>query len=403
MKKRILFVDDEQSLLDGLRRALRGQRKEWDMSFALSGAEALRLAAEQPFDAVVTDMRMPGMDGIQLLAELVKDHDYLVRVVLSGHSDEEMTLRSVELTHQYLAKPCDIEILKIVLIRAFALRDKVHNAQIRDMITGMNTLPSLPAIYTEITQALQSPDVTTREVGHIIAQDPAMTAKILQMVNSAFFGIGRKISNPAEAASLLGMDILKSLVLSTGIFSQFDSEKFNNDDFNFEELWRHSMEVASLAKRIALAEGCDNTCIENCVVAGLLHDIGKLVLADNYPEEYRQMLIKAGEIGFNKAEQVLFEVSHGAIGAYMLGLWGLSEQVVEAVAFHQTPCESTYPMFSPLTAVHVASGILDCNTNSANTTPDVCLDSGYLEKLGLSDRLETWLKLAAESDEDESS
>ena len=403
MKKRILFVDDEQSLLDGLRRALRGQRKEWDMSFALSGAEALQMAAEQPFDAVVTDMRMPGMDGIQLLEKLIKDHDYLVRVVLSGHSDEEMTLRSVELTHQYLAKPCDIEILKIVLIRAFALRDKVHNSQIRDMVTGMNALPSLPAIYEEITQALQSPDITTRDVGRIISKDPAMTAKILQMVNSAFFGIGRTVSNPAEAASLLGMDLLKNLVLSAGIFSQFDSEKFNNTDFSFEGLWRHSMEVASLAKKIALAEGGDNTCIENCVVAGLLHDIGKLVLADNYPDEYRQMLIKAEEVGFNEAEQQLFNVSHGAIGAYLLGLWGLSEQVVEAVAFHQTPSETAYPIFSPLTAVHIASAIVDYDAGTPATLIDFGLDNDYLEKLGLADRLESWLELAAESDEDNNS
>jgi len=113
-KKRVLFVDDEPRILDGRRRMLRSMRHEWKMSFAETGQEALAILANQPFDVVVVDMRMPGMDGVQLLSEVRKRHQ-IIRIVLSGTADREAILRAVGLAHQYLSKPCDAETLKSVL------------------------------------------------------------------------------------------------------------------------------------------------------------------------------------------------------------------------------------------------------------------------------------------------
>jgi len=402
MKKRILFVDDEQNLLDGLRRALRGQRKEWDMAFVLSGCEALELARKEHFDAVVCDMRMPGMDGIELLNNLASLQPDLIRIVLSGHSDRSMDMHSAVLTHQYLAKPCDIEILKAVLTRALHLRDALTNERLQSLVTGMSFLPSLPAIYKELTERMQSPNATIREIGDILAKDPAMTAAILKMVNSAFFGIGRHVSSPTEAATLLGMNMLKALALSVGIFSQFNASQFKVEDFSIDTLWRHSQAVAALAKQIAQAEGCEKEFIENCLVAGLLHDIGILVLAENVPDDFIRCNRLMTEEGMDRysAEHEIFGATHGMVGAYLLGLWGLDDQVVDAVAFHQCPTEAQHPTLSPLAIVYIAGALDKAESDQDLTAPESPLDAHYLQTVGLkADRLEHWRALQIEADE----
>src|ERR1700758_5310713 len=144
MAERILFVDDEPMVLDGVRRSLHAMRKDWEMSFVNSGHEALEAMAGQTFDIVVTDMRMPGMDGAQLLEEVKKRSPQSLRVILSGQSDRETILRSVNPTHQYLSKPCDGEELRTRLMRAFALKDLLENPELKGLVSKLDSLPSLP-------------------------------------------------------------------------------------------------------------------------------------------------------------------------------------------------------------------------------------------------------------------
>jgi YesN/AraC family two-component response regulator len=158
MTKRILFVDDELMVLRGIQRSLRGMRNEWDIQFASGGPEALELMAEAPFDVVITDMRMPGMDGARLLDVVKTRFPRTVHMVLSGQSDREVILRCVGPTHQYLSKPCSAEELRLKVSRAFALRDLLENAKLKEIVSRMETVPSLPSLYLEINEALKSPD-----------------------------------------------------------------------------------------------------------------------------------------------------------------------------------------------------------------------------------------------------
>lgn len=392
MKTRLLFVDDEPSILDGLRRLLRSQRNEWEMSFASSGQEALEKVAGEPFDAVVTDMRMPGMDGAQLLQELARSYPGIVRFVLSGHSDDEMVIKSVGTAHQYLSKPCDSDMLKAALSRALSLRKVLHDERLLALVSGVSSLPSLPEVYLEILGILKSEDASVRKVGETIGKDPAITAKVLQLVNSAFFGLGRKISNPADAASLLGLDVLNTLALSAGVFSQFDQNKISISDFSLEEVFNHCIAVGLLGKRIAVKESAESTLVSECLLAGTLHDLGKLIIANEYPEDYTKMrlLAKQEGIGEHLAEREVLGASHSEMAAYLLGLWGFTDAVVEAVAYHHQPSLSSYREFSPLAAVHVAD-VLDYagRTDPGSALCDVP-DKDYLEASGLMGRLECW-------------
>lgn len=394
MSKRILFVDDEPMILEAIQHSLRSMRREWEVKFANSGAEALETMAHNPFDVVITDMRMPDMDGAQLL-ELVKaKYPRTVRIILSGQSDCETILRSVGPSHQYLSKPCDIDELKVRLTRAFALRDMLDNPRLKEILSRLKSVPSLPALYSAVSKALRSPETSLNQIGDLVAQDMGMCAKVLQLVNSAFFGLACHVSSPHEAIAMIGFENLKALVLSVEVFSAFAGEPMPELSF----LWKHSMATACFAKAIAKVQKSPRGMIDDAFTAGLLHDVGRLVLASAFTDEYRKVLRRAEQPGHGLAacEAEAFGCGHNAAGAYLLGLWGLADSVVEAVAWHHQPAHAQPTSFSVLIAVHAA----DCYENGRHRdrgfgeNPEI--DQPLLSQLGLQTQMGSWSKACQE-------
>ena len=386
MNKRILFVDDEPMVLQGVQRSLRGMRAEWDIEVATSGLQALELMERSPFDVVVSDMRMPGMDGASLLEKVKTKFPRTVRFVLSGQSDRETILRSVGPTHQYLSKPCDVEELKQKLVHAFALRDLLEDPVLKEIVSRLESVPSLPTLYIAMTQALQSPNVTVAELGHIIAQDMGMSSKVLQLANSAFFGLCCEVSNPTQALSLIGIDNIRALVLSVHVFSELGAQL--NQRLAF--LWKHSFSTAAFAKIIAHSQGSNQAVVDQALSAGLLHDIGRLVLATACKEQYWEVLQKTADkqVSISVVEQETFGCSHAEVGAYLLGLWGLPVPIIEAVAWHHKPSQAALAGFSPVLAVHVADHTDQQMHHYFDENPT--LDADLIAHLGLKDRLEVW-------------
>lgn len=389
-KKKVLFVDDEPNVLQGLSRMLRPMRNDWNMTFVTCGEEALALFEKTAFDVVVSDMRMPGMDGAQLLAEIMKRSPNTVRFVLSGQSDRESILKSVGPAHQYLSKPCDAEALRRAIGKACAMRDVLTNANLRKITTQLKSIPSFPALYGEIMREIRSPDSSLENVGRIISKDVSMTAKILQLVNSAFFGQPRRISSPEHAVILLGLDTIRALVLSTGVFSQFSEARLKK--LRLGGLLDHSLAVAVLAKNIAKAETGDPGVMEDAFMSGLLHDVGKLVLADNMPELFQSSLevSKKEKAPLQEAEKKIIGASHAEVGGYLLMLWGLPDAIVEAVSLHHSPEKSHEEGFSPLTAVHVANSLESASGMWENAWERPLMRIDYIRRLGLEDRIEAW-------------
>ena len=354
--KRILFVDDEPNILAGLKRMLRPMRSEWDMTFAGSGQEALAIMEKQPVDIIVTDMRMPGMDGAAVLNEVMNRYPSTVRFILSGQSDKETILRSVGPAHQFIAKPCEAETLKATVDRASGLRDLLSNDNLTQLVSQMPSLPPRPELYTRLMEELQSPDCSVGAVGRIIESDVGMTAQILHWANSAFFGVRQNVSNPVQATSLLGLDTIRALVLMVGAFAHASESKLP-PLFSFEVFCQHSMAVGAYAQAISKSQGVDDKEVNNAFTGGILHDAGRLVLAVNAPADYREVLrrIQEEHVPITQAEQDAFGCTHAAVGAYLLGLWGIPDSVVESVAFHHRPSDCLANAFGPLTAVHVAN------------------------------------------------
>ncbi|MDK9707334.1 MAG: response regulator [Desulforhopalus sp.] len=394
-KKSILFVDDELNILEGLRRMLRALRNEYDMHFANGSSEALQIMEGGRFDVIVSDMRMPGMDGAELL-EIIKDkYPHTIRIMLTGQADELSILRTVGVVHQFLAKPCDPEKLKMILLQTSSLQDMLSDGRLKDLISQLGALPSLPSTYARLQKALATPDVAISELGNIIAQDIAMTAKVLQLVNSSFFGVYSRVDNPGRAVALLGIDTIKVLVLGLELFSKI---KISDEIFPIDRLWRHSLLVGKISKAIAVGQSDEKTLISNTLLAGTLHDLGKLVLISSLPELYRQTIDMAREknITMREAEVAVFGATQSAVGSYLVGLWGFSGPIIEAIGFQNNLENIPSDAFSPTLAVHVANVLYYRNRPEEIIGRPANINIPVIERLGLLDKLGEWEKLCSE-------
>ena len=389
-KTRILFVDDEPQILKLLELMLKPLLNEWDMEFAHSGLEALERMRKQPFDILVSDMRMPGMTGVELLNEVMRRHPRTVRVILSGYADQESVHQSIGVTHMYLSKPVEPATLKSILLRLRSLNGRMRNGKIGTLISELGSLPSIPKVYFQIMNALQSPNVSSDEVGGIVATDPGLTAKILQLGNSAFSGSASNLGNPVEAVQFLGVGIIAALALTHQLFASLEPQKYH--DFEVEKLWNHSVQTGMIARSIVRMETRDASLAELAFTAGLLHDVGKLILLDKATDSYRVVRQKAKHLKttLRLVERAEYDVDHADVGGYLLGIWGLPVPLVEAVFYHHEPQRSADLAFGALTAVHVANVFAREKAPGQLRLDFSLLDAPFLARLNLLDRAREW-------------
>lgn len=338
VKRRILFVDDEPNILAGLRRSLRRQREIWEMNFVTGGAEALEDMRAQPYDVVVSDMRMPGMDGGQLLAEVRRRHPQTSRIILSGHADRATIVSAVGPTQQYLAKPCDLDLLVATVDRVLAVRDLVTDEHLQAILGGVDSLPKPPGVYEEMIALAADPDSSLRDVVAVVEADVATTAELLRLVNTAFFGMPSRVPSVERAVALLGMDTIQALALVGAVFRSDGPVPPGLDVKQVSDL---SVAVATQARRLARVEHWEPSSVADMFLAGLMHQVGLLVLAGTYPGAWQQLLA-AGPAGLDEAdaqERDLFGCSVCEASAYLLGLWGFAEGVIHPIVGQSAPPE----------------------------------------------------------------
>jgi len=383
--KRILFVDDEKNILDGIRRMLYAQRSCWEMHFALSGEAALEACEAHAFDVVISDMRMPGMDGATLLGHVRDRYPAAARLILSGYSELALATRAAPVAYRVLTKPCDGVELLTTIERVCTLQDIFCTPKIRQIIGSIGELPSLSSTYTALTLEMQNSAASSESVGWIIEQDVAMTAKILQLVNSGFFGLAQTITSLQKAVSYLGLDTMKNLALASDTFRIFAPISSQSQSY-CEELQRHTHRTAIIAGMLPLA--LDPKERDIAVVSALLHDIGGLVLASKMPDHLCAVLKIVEESGCSsfEAEEELLGVSHAEIGAYLLGLWGINNRAVEAVAHHHRPTRIAHLGLDSSAALYLADLLaseIDAHPDDLEGVELRAADRQNLDELGL--------------------
>jgi HD-like signal output (HDOD) protein len=330
-KKRILFVDDEPAILAGLQNLLYKDRKRWDLVFALGGQLALDEIRKAPFDIVVSDMRMPGVDGATLLNTVKDECPATVRIMLSGHADREAIVRALPAMHQLLSKPCDAATLRGAIERSLDGADVDRDARIRRLVGGVDKLPTPPDIFFDLTRLMKSPTSSVADVSQVVTRDPALSAKLLQLVNSAYFGTGGITTSIQQAVALLGTDRLRYIALTAAVFSSPGAD--DACGFSLQALQRGAMRAAHLARTIA-----DPATRDEAFASTLLHDVGHVVLALGRGQEFLEFRDRAQRGEPQLALEIeLFGVTHADVGARLLAIWGLPATIVDAVQYHHDP------------------------------------------------------------------
>lgn len=378
---RILFVDDEPSVLQAMERALRDMRNEWTMRFASSGAVALEDLAGNAADVVVSDMQMPGMDGWQLLTEVKRRYPQMVRLILSGHADSTSIMRTVGIAHQYLAKPCENTALRAALSQTYSLRKLLSSDWLAQLVGRVDMLPSAPKAFEEILACIQRPTASVADAGEIIGRDAGMTANVIKLVNSAFFGARQHITTASRAVAYLGMDTLGALVLGHSAFKSDITPAIAG--FSLERLWQHSLETATAARTVALLEGQSPASADSAFLAGMLHDVGKVVFATRPTSP----IIAAASSEETTAQM---DAHHAEVGAYLLGLWGFPNPIVEAVAFHHSPSLVGEGLSLPK-LIHIADQLVHQRQAEGSELHGLPMQPGLLEHLGLEARWPEWM------------
>ncbi len=393
---RLLFVDDDPSIVQMLKTVVEVLEPAWQTRSAESGPRALKLMETDRFDVIISDMGMPGMTGAQLLNEVMRRYPQTSRILLSGYSERDPALRLLGATHQFLPKPFAIPAFQAALHRIRALRDVTHDAQVEKLVPRDDSLPRLPAVYFKLLEVQQDAVCREEHVAEILAGDPGLTGKTLQTINSGLLTEAYEVSTADEAIRILGVETIRSLLLCVHLLSAFDLDP--SQGWCVDELWRHSGRVAQIASKIALIETGNDDLAGQAFTAGLLHEVGRLLLARNFSTAYVPLIARAAreKKPLLELENEAFGATHAGVGACLLHLWGLATSLIEAVALQYAPSRATEQVLSPLTLVHVANILEEAAQSQTPSEIMPRLDACYLDKVGLSDRLPTWQQAASE-------
>ncbi|MBN2282065.1 MAG: HDOD domain-containing protein [Candidatus Marinimicrobia bacterium] len=332
--KRIIFVDSEKEMLNSIKRVFYPMRKQWTISLFDNADDALKMIETDVVDVLFSDFKLVGMSGLELFDRVRTFSPTTLRIALTGAGYVEPNQKSVKLIHQYLQKPCELKTIKEVIEKADQLQKLLENENLSKIISQVDTLPSLPTIYNEINEKIDLPETSAREIGEIVARDMSMSVKMLQLVNSSFFGLRNKISNPIDAVLMLGLNTVKSLVLSIKIFKKLSE---GVDAKMAQNLWNHSLSVGTNNKKIAQIEGLSNKEQYDYFSNGMLLDLGKLFFLAYFPSESKHVveISKKQKISILQAEKEIFGSTSHHVGAYLMAIWGLPGSLIFSCAFNQ--------------------------------------------------------------------
>lgn len=389
---RILFVDDDPLILAGLKRLFRRFEREWQAEYVTSGEEALQFFAQAPFDVVVSDLRMPAMDGAALLSLIRERYPRVIRVILTGICLRESGLRTLSPAHQCLTKPCDPIELRNTIHRVSSLQRRLQSAETQRLLDSLALPPDFTPAFHAIVEELNAPRASTERLTTLVAAEPQLAEHLLQLTNSSYFGLSQKYTSVHQAVQQIGLSALHPYLLCAGVLSQFPD--FQAPGFSLHQLIDHGTEVGQFARQIAREITNDEQQADEAYLAGLLHDIGKQALASSLGAPYADILRTSRESGTSlwETERSVLGTTHAEVGGGLLDRWGVPLGVVEAVALHHEPRASDHSQFTPLTAVHLANGILHEQLSQWSEGESGCrLDGGYLERLGVQHIPEQWL------------
>jgi HD-like signal output (HDOD) protein len=383
-RRRVLLID-QPAATNGRTAREWSQRMPWDVVCVPSAEAALEQLAGARFDALVSDLDSPGIDGAELLARVRERYPDVCRLCLTDRLDEAAFVRAVPVTHQFLSKPCRPETLYEVVERICSLRSILENEAARGFVSKLKSLPATPQTFTVLAEAIDRPNAHTAAITDIVTQDTSLSVKLLQIVNSAFFRRGAAITSLPAAVNYVGLEMIRSLALCACVFNALDAVPRANS--LLRDLQARSLRKARFVHELLR----DSRHADTAFTAALLADVGQAVLAIGSFEQFERMQSVARERAapWHLVEPEFFGVAHPEVGAYLLGLWGLPLELIEAVAYHHTPSRIEHQELEILTAVHVADAMVYAGADQPLLRREE-LDAAFIARPRVARYLRAW-------------
>jgi HD-like signal output (HDOD) protein/ActR/RegA family two-component response regulator len=385
---RVVFVDDEAEVLKNLQRLIFATRTKLNSSFVTTVPEAIAILGSEPVDVVVSDIRMPEVSGAEFLKTVKAQWPETIRIALADEKDASTVIASAPVAHHFLTKPLDPVKLSRLIERTAVLKKQISAEQLKDKFGKLESLPSPPRHIIELNNLLDAPEPSMNEIAQLVAEDAALSAQVLHLVNSAFFGLVSEINDLRHATSYLGIAAIRDLAVVVELSNTFHT---TNPQLatSIDAINDHSQLVAGIARDLLIT----NTDKQNAFTAGLLHDVGLLALAMIDPENFEKVNSLSNEChclgsapdDLSAAEEQLIGASHANLGGYLLSMWGLSHRIVEAVALHHSPIEQGEEL-GLILAVHIADAVSRRHSGSTGAMCNL-ISEEEIERFGLSKQL----------------
>ena len=361
----------------------------WEATSVATDTEALAQLEERSFDAFLVDFNLGSPDASDLLNYALEWRPDTVRYLLAYEADLALVAAKVLGSPNILPKPSDPASLKKRLEEG--VNDSTPEQNGADSPTQANPGPAVPSVYGAVLKAIESLGVTDQHVGEIIAQDEELSSELVRLTNSSYLGLPSDISHAVEAVRCLGFETVKALVLALQFLAEHG--RLKPAYLSLDQLWQHSVKVGQIARDLVLFETKDRTLASQALIAGLLHDLGKVVLANNFADLYGRVhsLARKQPVTLWDVEKEMFGANHGEIGACLIGMWNMPGPVVDATALHHEPPLGEHERLTPLAALHIAN-VLEHQLSTDNDGMMVApiINTAFLEELGLLQRLPVW-------------
>ena len=387
---KILYVGKDKAGEKPLKQLLGSVRTEWEIDQVSGTFESFHALQSNSYDAVIVDWESQEKEARTILEFVESSNSFTIRYVVSDFEDRRAASELASLVDQHFNPDTDIKEVAFSIERAISFNSTLKNDETRLVIGQMTHIPSIPSVYAELMDDIERDESSAASVASILGKDIAMTAKTLQLANSAYFGRQKEIAELKSAVRLIGFRTISSMALAVGVFQQMQN---GVDNDVLEGLWDHSSRVASMAREVAAQ--VDPMIADEAFTAGMLHEIGTLVIAANSPCMYDRLgkeIFLDDKVRAAK-EKEIFGATHEQIGAYLLGRWGLPERIVEAVAHHRHPREAHLEGFSGMTALHVSDPIVSANERKLEVEFEEICDVDYLKDCGVSQKIPAWSRL----------
>lgn len=360
----------------------------WSVNIADNTKDAVDFVRGNDIDVIICDDEVADSKGLDVISSCSHERPGVLSFLRKSNSPtKEESIALSEKKVFVLPENLEEEGIYSHISRRVLLKSLSENLNLLSVIRKMKKMPTIPQLYHQITRELRKEDGSIEFVAGLISKEPSMATRILKAVNSPAYVLGYEITEVVHALLFLGKEATQAQILADSVFNSYPNQSVAG--LNLQEVWKHSINVSAIARRISMSIDSNKKSAEIACTAGVVHDLGKVLMATNLPDHYQQAVNYAKEerVPLVQAEEKVFGTNHAQVAASLMGLWSIPFRILNSVAYHHNPTGTMKKPPTSAMALYIADGFE--NAKSKNVLGQN-IDENIIEDWGFTDQFEDW-------------